>query len=61
MKIKLIGTTGVSILAIAVVLTMTSGIAQSNEAIIDMASDMFWGLLGTIVLITAIINLPKIK
>ena len=60
MLIKLIGTTGISILAIAVVVTMSSGIAQNSEVIIDMASNMFWGLLWAIVGITALINLPKI-
>lgn len=60
MLIKLIGTTGISILAIAVVVTMSGGIAQNSEVIIDMASNMFWGLLWAIVGVTALINLPKI-
>lgn len=60
MLIKLIGTTGISILAIAVVVTMSGGIAQNSEVIIDMASNMFWGLLWAIVAVTALINLPKI-
>lgn len=60
MLIKLIGTTGISISAIAVVVTMSGGIAQNNEAIIDMALNMFWGLLWAIIGVTALINLPKI-
>ena len=60
MLIKLIGTTGISILSIAVVVAMSSGIAQNSEAIIDMALSMFWGLLWAIVAVTALINLPKI-
>jgi hypothetical protein len=60
MFIKLIGTTGISTLAVAVVVTFASGLAQNSQAILDLAFRMFWGLLFAIIAITFIINSPKI-
>lgn len=60
MLIKIIAKSGISILAVAVVVTMVNGIAQNSQSIINTAMDMFWGVIIAIILVTVVINLPRI-
>jgi hypothetical protein len=60
MLINIIAKSGISILAVAVVVTMVNGIAQNSQSIINTAMDMFWGVIITIILVTVVINLPRI-
>lgn len=61
MEVKLIGSTGSSIAAIVVAITMSSGIAQNNTEVINMAYRMFCGLLLVLFGMAALINIPKIR
>lgn len=60
MNISILAKTGTAILAVAVLVTMVNGIAQNSQAIIDMAWNMFWAVIFLIIIVTLIINLPRI-
>jgi len=58
--INIVAKSGISILAVAVVLTMVRGIALNSQSIINTGMDMFWGVIIAIVLTTAIAKLARI-
>jgi hypothetical protein len=58
--INIVAKSGISILAVAVVLTMIRGIALNSQSIINTGMDMFWGVIIAIVLTTAIAKLARI-
>ncbi len=60
MQIKVIATSALAISGVIVLVTMGNAILTNNLALINMANSMFYTLLFVIVLITAIINLPRI-
>lgn len=58
--INILAKTALAIMAVVVLVTMVNGIGQNNQVIIDMAYSMFKGVLFTIVIVTGIINLPRL-
>ena len=58
--IKINAKSAISILAVAALLTIVSGINQGNQDIIALGMDMFSKVLIGLIIITVLINLPKI-
>ena len=53
-------TTGTSIMASVVLFTMYIGITTGNQAIINLAVDLFWAVFFLIIFGLITINLPRI-
>lgn len=60
MYVNLIAKSAISILAVAALLTIVSGINLGNQDVITLGMDMFRRVLIGLIFITVIINLPKI-
>lgn len=60
MSINIIAKSAIAILAVAALLTIVSGINLGNQNIIALGMDMFSKVLIGLIIITILINLPKI-
>lgn len=60
MAINIHAKSAISILAVAALLTIVSGINQGNRDVIALGMDMFSKVLIGLIIITVLINLPKI-
>ncbi len=60
MNISILAKSTIAILAVVVLVTMMSGTAQNSQPIIDTGISLFWGVIEALIVITIIINLPKI-
>ena len=60
MVININAKSAISILAVAALLTIVSGINQGNQDVIALGMDMFSKVLIGLIIITVLINLPKI-
>lgn len=48
------------ILATAIVVAMIYGTTLNNQALINLVREMFWGVVSLIIIVTLLINLPRI-
>lgn len=60
MNINILAKSTIAILAVVVLVTMMSGAAQNNQSLINVGISLFWGVIEALIIITIVINLPRI-
>jgi len=60
LNIKVLASSSLAILAVVVLIAIVGYVSTNNQALLDFASKAFMLVLGGIVLVTVLINLPRI-